>query len=244
MQERTRPSEKPVDLSELGKDAEGNALALDKRLYFQLLAFGKFYYEDWLALVVERLEEAGVRGALYAEVSDPHGIGLLTFAEDPAFFVETLRPILAQHPFPDLKLKPEYSMFGRTYSIGYERDLAHVLLHKPAERVTDPSLPWAVWYPLRRHGAFEQLSQEEQNVILQEHGGIGRAYGSAGHGYDIRLACHGLDKNDNDFVTGLVSNNLTGISKIVQRMRKTKQTSQYLEHLGPFFVGRVLWQSR
>jgi hypothetical protein len=26
-------------------------------------------------------------------------------------------------------------------------------------------------------------------------------------------------------------------------MRKTKQTSLHLERLGPFFVGRVAWQS-
>jgi len=26
-------------------------------------------------------------------------------------------------------------------------------------------------------------------------------------------------------------------------MRKTQQTSLYLERLGPFFVGRALWQS-
>jgi hypothetical protein len=27
-------------------------------------------------------------------------------------------------------------------------------------------------------------------------------------------------------------------------MRKTQQTSLYLERLGPFFVGRAVWQSR
>lgn len=30
---------------------------------------------------------------------------------------------------------------------------------------------------------------------------------------------------------------------IVQRMRKTKQTSLHLEKLGPFFIGKVIWQS-
>ena len=33
------------------------------------------------------------------------------------------------------------------------------------------------------------------------------------------------------------------LSHIVQSMRKTQQTSLYLEHLGPFFVGRAVWQS-
>ncbi len=76
-----------------------------------------------------------------------------------------------------------------------------------------------------------------------EHGGVGRSYGRAGHGYDVRLACYGLDKNDNDFVIGLLGPELYPLSSIVQRMRKTKQTSMYLERLGPFFIGKVAWQS-
>jgi chlorite dismutase len=33
------------------------------------------------------------------------------------------------------------------------------------------------------------------------------------------------------------------LSAIVQRMRKTKQTSLHLERLGPFFVGKAIWQN-
>jgi len=33
------------------------------------------------------------------------------------------------------------------------------------------------------------------------------------------------------------------LSALVQEMRSTEQTSQYLSRLGPFFVGRVLRQS-
>ena len=76
-----------------------------------------------------------------------------------------------------------------------------------------------------------------------EHGGIGHAYGRAGYGTDIRLACHGLDKNDNDFVVGLLGPELYPLSSIVQRMRKTKQTSLHLERLGPFFIGKAIWQA-
>jgi chlorite dismutase len=32
------------------------------------------------------------------------------------------------------------------------------------------------------------------------------------------------------------------LSHIVQSMRKTIQTSEYIETLGPFFVGRACWQ--
>lgn len=135
-------------------------------------------------------------------------------------------------------------MLGRTYAIGYEPDLEQVLLKRPVTRVTDTSLPWVIWYPVRRSGAFESLSSDEQRTILMEHGGIGRAYGKAGLVHDIRLACFGLDKNDNDFVIGLLGHELHPLSAIVERMRKTKQTSQYLTNLGPFFVGKAVWQSK
>jgi hypothetical protein len=29
---------------------------------------------------------------------------------------------------------------------------------------------------------------------------------------------------------------------VVQSMRRTQQTSLYLDRLGPFFVGRAVWQ--
>jgi chlorite dismutase len=78
--------------------------------------------------------------------------------------------------------------------------------------------------------------------MLMEHGGIGRAYGKAGYSMDVRLACHGLDKNDNDFVIGLLGKELFPLSALVQHMRKTRQTSQFIEKLGPFFVGKAVYQ--
>ncbi len=158
--------------------------------------------------------------------------------------MEEARAFLTTSPFADLTPKPEHTLLGRTYSLGYEPNLEEALIERPRSRVCDPALPWAVWYPLRRSGSFEQLSAQEQNVILMEHGGIGRAFGRAGLGYDIRLACHGLDKHDNDFVVGLLGPELYPLSLIVQRMRKTQQTSLHLDRLGPFFIGRVAWQSQ
>lgn len=77
-----------------------------------------------------------------------------------------------------------------------------------------------------------------------EHGGIGRAYGEADLAHDVRLACHGLGTEDNDFIAGLVGKELYPLSQLVQRMRKTKQTSLYLEKLGPFFIGKAIWQNK
>jgi chlorite dismutase len=230
-----------VDISEKGRNQDGSVISLNRRLFMQFLAFGGAHAsEDF----VNGLAEAGVQGVLYEDLNDPHGLGLLTFSENPEYFLSQIRPLLKTRPFAGLQLKPEFSMFGRTYAIGYEDDLERVLISRPIERVTDPKLPWAVWYPLRRSGAFEQLSPDEQRKILMEHGGIGRAYGNADLAYDIRLASFGLDKYDNDFVIGLLGHELYPLSAIVERMRKTKQTSQYLTKLGPFFVGKAVWQSR
>jgi chlorite dismutase len=196
------------------------------------------------AALVQALEAAQFSGALYEDVNDPQGFGLLAVSEDPDYFVTTVRRFLQQPPFSMVFPKREYTMLGRTYAQGYETDLEEALITRPRSRVFDSELRWAVWYPLRRAGSFERLSADEQRTILMEHGGIGKAFGKAGLGHDIRLACHGLDKNDNDFVIGLLGPQLYPLSAIVQRMRKTKQTSLHIEKMGPFFVGKVVWQGK
>jgi chlorite dismutase len=207
----------------------------------QLFAFGDCADS---APLIDALADANIQGALYEDLNDPYGVALLTYSEDPEYFISDMRRFLKRTPFSELMPKPEYTMFGRTYAIGYEPDLVEALITRPIKRIVDPNLPWVIWYPLRRAGSFERLSAQEQSVILQEHGGVGRAFGRAGLGYDIRLACHGLDKNDSDFVIGLVGPQLMPLSSIVQRMRKTKQTSLHLERLGPFFVGKAVWQGQ
>lgn len=134
-------------------------------------------------------------------------------------------------------------MIGRTYSLGYEPDLERTLIDAPREKVLDSQWPWAIWYPLRRDKSFETLSEDEQRAVLGEHGKLGFKFGNAGYAKDIRLACHGLDKNDNDFVIGILGKDLYHMSILIQAMRKTKQTSQHLESLGPFFIGKVIYQS-
>jgi chlorite dismutase len=229
-----------VDVAEHGRSADGETTTLDRRLYMQLHAYGG---AGETAALSAALAEAGVVGTLYEDVNDPAGVALLTVSESPDVFVTEYRSFLRAAPFSELQPKPDLTMLGRTYAIGYEEDLSETLVERPRRRVLDPALSWAIWYPLRRAGSFEQLSRREQDAVLMEHGGIGMAFGRAGLGYDIRLACHGLDRDDNDFVVGLLGPELHPLSIIVQRMRKTKQTSLHLERLGPFFVGRVAWQS-
>ncbi|MEP7304510.1 MAG: chlorite dismutase family protein [Acidobacteriota bacterium] len=236
----TRRGPEPPDISEKGGMKAGQPQRADTRLFMQLLAFGGCVEP---APLVDALERGGIDGVLYQDVNDPRGVALLTFSENPEHFIDRVRPLLNHGPFVALTQKPEYTMMGRTYSIGYEPDLIDVLLHRPRRTVLNPDWRWSVWYPLRRSGRFAQLPPEEQRVILAEHGAIGMSFGAADLAHDVRLACHGLDKGDNDFVIGLIGKDLYPLSAIVQAMRKTQQTSLYLERLGPFFIGRAVWQS-
>jgi chlorite dismutase len=235
-----RRGPEPPDISEKGGIRNGQPQRSDSRLFMQLVAFGGC--RDVRPLT-DALAAAGVTGVLYEDVNDPRGIALLTLSEDPAAFVGPVRSLLNSPGFAALTQKPEYTMLGRTYAIGYEPDLRDTLLDRPRRTVLNPAWTWAVWYPLRRNGRFAQLPVDEQRVILAEHGAIGMAFGAGDYAHDIRLACHGLDKNDNDFVVGLIGKELYPLSKVVETMRKTQQTSLYLDRLGPFFVGRSVWQS-
>ncbi|MCU1275319.1 MAG: hypothetical protein JWO48_2750, partial [Bryobacterales bacterium] len=193
--------------------------------------------------LVHALDAARIPAVLYVDANDPHGVGLLTWSDDPEFFVGQLRDFLKRPEFAALTPKLEYSMLGRTYALGHEPDLQDWLFEKPKRAVTNRGTSWAVWYPLRRSGAFSALPSEELTPILREHGKIGHAFGDAGYAADVRLACFGLDKNDNDFVIGLIGSELYPLSACVQAMRKTRQTSQYIQQMGPFFVGKAIWQS-
>jgi hypothetical protein len=235
-----RRGPEPPDLSERGGMKDGQPQRSNERLFMQFLAFGGCADASSLADVLAR---AKISGVLYEDLNDPRGIGLLTFSDDPDFFIDRVRPVLNGPGFSVLVQKPQYTMLGRTYSIGYEPDLPEILLHRPQRTVLNPAWKWAVWYPLRRSGKFAQLPADEQRVILAEHGTIGMSFGVGDYAHDIRLACHGLDADDNDFVIGLIGKDLYPLSALVQTMRKTQQTSLYLERLGPFFVGRAVWQS-
>jgi hypothetical protein len=225
-----------VDVRERG----ANQQVSDRRLFMQL--------QVWSGCtdskpVVAALERGRIEGVLYHDVNDPAGVGLLALHDDPAFFATSLRELLHGEPFGSLRHRPELTMLGRTYASGFEADLKDWLLARPRRTVLNPAWPWGIWYPLRRSGGFARLSPQEQGSILREHGTQGRAYGDADLAHDVRLACHGLDTHDNDFVIGLIGRELHPLSHLVQAMRRTTQTSQYLASLGPFFVGHVSWQS-
>jgi len=232
--ERTHGTE--LDIKEHG----ANRQTSERRLFMQLQVFGGCPDS---APLVAALRHSPLEAVLYHDANDPQGVGILTMSEEPAFFAGSLREFLNTGPFAGLALKPGLTMLGRSYASGFEPDLEEWLLRRPRQTALNPAYPWAIWYPLRRKPSFARLEAKEQGEILREHGAIGRAYVEADLVHDIRLACHGLDANDNDFLIGLLGGDLHPLSHLIQSMRRTVQTSQYLDRLGPFFVGRAVWQS-
>jgi len=233
-------SAEKLDIREHGMPVEGQPQTSDRRLFMQLQVFGNCKDPQQL---IPSLEASGLEGALYLDVNDPQGVALLCMTEDPSLLVGPLRTLLTQAPFVSLTLKPEFTMLGRTYATGRETDLKEWLLQKPRRNALNRDWPWAVWYPLRRKSEFSLLTPQEQGKILYEHAMIGKSYGQAGYVMDIRLSCYGLDRQDNEFVIGLVGHDLFPLSRIIQEMRKTQQTAQYMQSMGPFFIGKAYWQS-
>ena len=231
---------RPPDLLERGAPVDGAPQTLNLRLFYQLQVFtGCLDIAPLLAAV----RDSGLEAVLYKNINDPRGIGVLLISEDPELFTEAGRELFCRAPFTSLTPLPDFTMIGRTYSTGREADLADFLLRKTRRHALNPELVWAVWYPLRRIGPFNRLARAEQGQIMLEHAMIGRSYGEAGHAFDIRLECHGLDRDDNEFVLGILGSELFALSKLIKDMRRTRQTAEFMQTMGPFFVGRVVWQA-
>lgn len=244
----SEPVTAAIRVHEQGAAIDGKPQTLDARLYVRLLVLQSEPRSaaDTNALrrkLCAALDADKVASVVYEDLHHPRRLGLLTWSQSADDLIDGPRAALAHSDLSPLEPCPTMTMLGRTYSTGYEPDLGYFLLRRPVDTVLNESWPWAVWYPLRRKGAFGRLEGREQGTILREHAQIGRAYGEADLAHDVRLACHGLDTNDNDFVIGLIGANLHRLSHVVQAMRKTRQTAEYIESMGPFFVGRAAWRS-
>lgn len=245
-----------VDVNEYGGKKNGVKQAMNRRLFMQLLVFrfpagssqpvsgGPSSAPDAVATeLTSTLRARKIPGVVYADAMDPRSLALLTWSDDPAHFVKNVRPLFTEGALARAELRQDFAMIGRTYGTGHEPDLEWFLLKRPVENVTNEAYRWHVWYPLRRKGSFAKLEPIDQSHILREHAALGIAYGQGELAHDVRLACHGIDAEDNEFVIGLVGKELHPLSHLVQAMRKTRQTSEFIEKMGPFFVGYVVGTS-
>jgi hypothetical protein len=241
-----QPSLPTIDVNEYGGKKDGVRQSMNRRLFMQLLVFDVGNGDADLVAkeTTTLLSSRRIPGVVYADTQDPRGIGLLTWGEDPARFVREVRPLFATETLRGATLRNDMAMLGRTYSTGHEPDLEYVLLQRAVDNALNEAYPWHVWYPLRRSGEFARLEGIEQSHMLREHAAIGMAYGQKELAHDIRLACHALDAKDNEFIIGLVGHDLHPLSHLVQAMRKTRQTSEFIVQMGPFFVGHAVGRSR
>ncbi|MEM7014914.1 MAG: chlorite dismutase family protein, partial [Verrucomicrobiota bacterium] len=231
----------PRDHRDFGMpNRQGIPQATDERLFLQLQVFTGVRDQD--ALVAE-FKNRNAEGVIYADLNDPFGVGILLWNQDPAGLNKTARDLYRCPALESATMRPDFTMLGRTYAFGREDPVHHWLNKRPIEQSTRPDMPWAVWYPLRRKPGFYRLSPQDQMEMLREHGIIGHNYGAPGYAADIRLECFGMDANDNEFVLGLLSERLYWLSRLVKEMRGTQQTGEYMQSLGPFFVGETIYQN-
>ena len=238
MNKKRPPRPEPVDLREVGTPIDGEPQVSDRRLFFQLHVFERCLHPD---TIIDMIKSETLAAVFYDDLNNPTGLGVLFVADDPALLMSQSSALrkMQDRSVSQISYRSEMTMTGRTYSSGREPDLEEWLINKPLQNALNPDFPWAIWYPLRRNPEFYRLEPSERGRILGEHAMLGRSYAADGHASDIRLACFGLDTNDNEFVIGLVGPELYPLSRLIQDMRQTEQTTKYIESLGPFFIGKV-----
>ena len=109
-------------------------------------------------------------------MNDPRGIAVLTLRQDPDFFVDGVRPALTSGPFDGARRSSrDFTMFGRTYAIGYEPDLAGHPDRPAAADGAQPGLalgrlvPAAAQRPLRA-AAARRAAHDPRRARRHRHG--------------------------------------------------------------------------
>ncbi len=218
----------------------------DRRLYMQLRVLDVDLKAIEMTKFIHDLKPliSDIPSVMYLDANTNNAVGILTWSEDPAFFTDKVNTILSNPKIASKFVERKgWTMFGKTYSNGHEKDLEEYLFKKPIRNATKDEWDWAIWYPLRRRGPFYVQPPEDQCSMLLAHAAIGKAFSDLNAAHDIRLKCFGMDPLDNEYVVGLVGDNFHGLSRVVEEMRKTRHTAEFLEHLGPFFVGKKVWKS-
>jgi chlorite dismutase len=181
-----------------------------------------------------RLREKRIDGVIYGDANDHRGIGLLTWASDPAAILENVHALLGGKRFSALTPRPGWVMFGRVSGESAE-GLPDVVLHAEQR--------WATWYPMRNKAEWGTLDQAKKAAAQKEHGAVAKEFVDSDKVSYVRLSCNGLDPEDNDHIFGLTATSLEDISLLQEAMRGTSQIANYVDKIGPVFVGRKVWQN-
>lgn len=240
------PHMKPPCLEEKGMiKSDGTREQMNERLYVQLRvldftsAQGR---EEGLMAAEAALKRSALQFVVYKDVCSSTALGVLCWTKDPhqlaTEFNDLICSLICVHDgVIAAEERSGWSMFGRTYSAGHEISLKDALFDRPIRHIKDSNCQYAVWYPMRRKATFYTQPPEDRCSMLLSHAAIGKSYSDIGAVHDVRLKCFGMDPHDNEFVIGLVSSNINSISRVVEDMRATRHTAEFVESLGPFFTG-------
>jgi hypothetical protein len=102
---------------------------------------------------------------------------------------------------------------------------------------------WATWYPIRNKPEWGTLDKAKKTAAQKEHGAVAKEFVDSDKVSYVRLSCNGLDPEDNDHIFGLTAGSLEDISLLQEAMRGTSQIANYVDKIGPVFVGRKVWQN-
>ncbi len=156
------------------------------------------------------VRRAGSTGALYVDANDPQGIGIMVASEDPDYFVTRLATLFNRRPFADFVHRPRVR-HARSQLL--DRLRVRPRGHTAREAARKAAEPREYTGPSGTRCSAPRSSRpcpaDHQRRILAEHGSLAKRYGAGGHAADVRLACHGLDSNDNDFIVGLARTQAT-----------------------------------
>jgi chlorite dismutase len=181
-----------------------------------------------------RLREKRIDGVIYGDANDHRGIGLLTWAADPGDILDNVHALLGGKRFSALTPRPGWVMFGRV-SGDAAANTPEVLLNGDRN--------WAAWYPVRNKAEWALLDDAAQAKVHKAHGTVAKSFTDDGRVAYVRLACHGIDPEDNDQIFGLTAGSLMDISLLQEAMRGTAQVATHVSKMGPVFVGRKIWQN-
>src|SRR5579864_3150830 len=92
-----QPGLPTIDVHEHGGKRDGERQSMDRRLFMQLLvcdlpSSGRSA-DEIAGHAAQLLAQRRVPAVLYADATSPRALGLLTWNDDPAHFVRTVRPL-------------------------------------------------------------------------------------------------------------------------------------------------------
>ena len=238
------PGLPPIDVNEYGGKKDGERQAMNRRLFMQLLVFdapaGEAADEIGKDLAAQ-LRHNAIAGVVYADASSPRGLGLLTWSEDPAHFVQAVRPLFARRLAAQGGPAPAV------------RDARPHLRHGP--RAGPRARAPAPRHPERDERRSTRGTSGTRSAARARSRGSTRRSRAASCASTRRSAsptarpswrttsasrATGSTPRTTSSSSASSGASSTRFSHLVQTMRKTRQTSEYIAKMGPFFVGFVL----